>query len=144
MKHMANLAVTPVVAQCTDAIDVTHQAQQVGAVCLHDHVVVIAHQAMGAGRRLKAVEPLGQHRQPFTAVNIVFEDSLAPVTTRCNVIKRTFKFQSDWPGHFARLTDSVGKRQDLTLACESTVLSGPLKDAINSGLIRFNLIPPPK
>lgn len=77
---MPDLAVTPVVTQRVDAIYVTHQPRKIGPVRPHHHVVMITHQVIGIGCRLKTGQPLGKHRQPLTSIFIVIEYRLAPAS----------------------------------------------------------------
>jgi hypothetical protein len=78
---------------------VAHQPREVGAVCLHHRVVVVTHQAVRIGRRLKAIQRFGEHSQPFAAIGIVLEDRLAPVASRGDMVERAFEFQSQGAGH---------------------------------------------
>jgi hypothetical protein len=63
-----------------NAVDVTHQARQMGLSSAYDQVVVVAHQAVGPGMRIEAFKRLACNRQKCSSVNIVFGDGLASIT----------------------------------------------------------------
>lgn len=76
-----------------DAIDLSHQARQVGLVSLHDKMAMIAHQTVGEGGGLKAFKTVLENPQPRSPVGIIVENRLAAITARSHMVERAFKLQ---------------------------------------------------
>lgn len=69
-------------------------ARQVGLAGVQQQVVVIAHEAVGPGLCVKALERLAHDVQKQRAVGIVLRDGLAPVAARSDVVHRAGVFDA--------------------------------------------------
>ncbi len=78
---MADGPVPAVVGLGVDAVDVAHDARQVGPPRVQDEMVVIAHQAIGENAAVESRERPTQHVQPDLAVRVVVEDLFATVSS---------------------------------------------------------------
>ena len=69
-----------------DAVEMAHQARQVGLVRLQDEVVVVAHEAVGKDAGVEAVCGLGEDGQVLAAVFVAAVDGLATVAAGGDVV----------------------------------------------------------
>lgn len=74
-----------------DAIDVAHQARQIGLPRLQHKMVMVAHEAIGIDHRIEAVHALLDYGEQGGAIHVVLEDRLASIPSCSHVIQRTFK-----------------------------------------------------
>jgi hypothetical protein len=76
-----------------------HPAAEVGSMTLGDQMVVIAHQNIPVQRHVVAIERFNKQLHEFRAVHFVSENALPPIPSSANMIKRSFKLQSQRPRH---------------------------------------------
>lgn len=77
---MPHQATTAAEVLRVDAVDVAHQALQVGLPRMQHKMEVVAHLAVGQRLRVEAVHRLCNHSKLRSPVNVVPIDRLAPVT----------------------------------------------------------------
>lgn len=104
-------------ALCVDAIDLAHQARQIRLARLQNQVIVIAHQAIRPGPRVKAVQRLRYNVKKLRPVKVVLRNRLTPVTAGRDVIHRARVFDAKGSDHGRSLVQPCGecKMGDLTL-----------------------------
>ena len=99
LKNMADALVSPVKALRVYAIQLAHAFAEIGIRRFNHHVIVISHQAVGVTNPIETLTDLGERFEPRYAIIIGQIDVLAPVTARCDVVKRTGEFESEGAGH---------------------------------------------
>ena len=82
-----------------NAVDVTHHSRQVGLARMQHQMVVVAHQAVREQFSIEALERQGQHIKMQHAIFVVAINRLSAVTTRRDVMDRTWERESKRTSH---------------------------------------------
>ena len=82
-----------------DAVEVAHGAREIGLGRMQQQMVVVAHQAVGVGLHVEALEQLTEQLEEALEVAVVHEDIAAPGTAIHDVIPRSLAFQSQRTRH---------------------------------------------
>ena len=75
-------------------------------------MVVIAHQAVGMARPLKALADLAQHLEKHRPIGIIEIDVLTPITSRRDVVKRASELNAKGPSHAFESTPNSAQIQN--------------------------------
>jgi hypothetical protein len=94
LEHRAALAMAAVVGLGVDAVDVAHQARQIGLAREQQQLVVVVQQAVGQHLGVETRHALLDHRQQRLPIGIILEYGCLAVTTRGHVIDRAGKFDA--------------------------------------------------
>ena len=104
LDQMPDLVMAPVVCPRVNAVDVAHEARPVAPVCLHEEVIVIAHQTVGITAGVEALEAVGEDFEQLGPIIVVLKDRLAPITARGQVIQSAGKFETQRASPAGRLS----------------------------------------
>lgn len=98
---MPHLAVAAVEVLRVHAVEVPHQARQIGLPRAQHEVVVVAHQAIGEHLGVEALHGPPHDLQQTLAIAVVGEDRLAPVAARSDVVDGTLELDAKRACHGA-------------------------------------------
>ena len=104
LKKVPYLAMPPIVRLRIDTIDLPHELRKIRAAGVEDKMVVIVHEAISQGHRIKPGKRLADNVQKALPINIIFKNNLSTITTRCHVVDRAGEFDAERSSHVTRLT----------------------------------------
>jgi hypothetical protein len=85
---------TSIAALRVHAVDVTHQARQIGSTCFDYEMIVVAHQAVGKAHGIESHERFAADVQQAGTVVVVVDDLLPSITARGDMIERAGEFKT--------------------------------------------------
>ena len=91
---MAHVSVPAIEALRVDPVELAHALRKVRLGCFDHQVVVVRHQPPRMATPVETAAHLAEHVEPHPAVGLVYEDRLAAVTARRDVVERVREFKT--------------------------------------------------
>jgi hypothetical protein len=99
LKYVPGSSVSAVEFLGVYAIQLTHSFGKVSVRSLNEKVVVIVHEAVRVTNPIIALHKIPEDGEKCLPVNIIEEDRSPPISSCCQMIKRSRKLDSQWSGH---------------------------------------------